>query len=332
MSQFTFYSSADASAPTLNGVAGSLVTVLDAILVNGYGSNASAGWTISGSGPSSAANQRAYKLGSGTQFHFSVDDNAPNIANEARIRGFESVSSGTVGSGQFPSTAQGIGSAGFLCARKSNTASAAARQWVAFADSRTLYFFSSTTDTAGAYLAFAFGDFYTLAAPTDVWNCMIVGRLVEANVAASTEGLCTLSVPSVATGGGGASTASHYVARTYGGTGGSISVSKHGDAGKTVDTWSNTAAGGLGVNGIQTPNSADNAYYLSPIWVCEPTGSVVRGRMRGFWHLCHASAGFSDGQIFTGVNDVAGKTFKIITKTFNNGAYCLETSSTLETN
>jgi len=329
MSQFTFYSSADASAPQLNGLAGSLVTVLDSVLVYGYGDKSAAGWTISGT--TASANHRAYKIGTGTGFNLSVDDNAPNVANEARIRGFEVATSGTTGTGQFPSATQGIGNAGFLCARKSNTASSATRQWVAFADSRTLYFFASTTDVAASYLAFSFGDFYTLASG-DVWNCMIVGRLVENNTAASTEGLPTLSLPSVATGGGGSATASHYAARVYGGTGGSFAASKHGDAGKTIDTWSNVAAGGLGVSGIQTPNSTDNAYYMSPVWVCEPTGSIIRGRMRGFWHLCHASAGFGDGQVLAGINDVAGKNFKLVVKTFNNGIFCLETSDTLETN
>ncbi|WP_297486902.1 MULTISPECIES: hypothetical protein [Pseudomonadota] len=37
----TIYSSKDASAPALTGIAGSLVAVLDACLVNGYGTKMS---------------------------------------------------------------------------------------------------------------------------------------------------------------------------------------------------------------------------------------------------------------------------------------------------
>ena len=131
---------------------------------------------------------------------------------------------------------------------------------------------------------------------------------------------------------GGSGVISHFISRSFGGAGGSITASKHGDASKTVTSWSNSQGGALGVNGIQTPNSADNSYYISPIWVCEPSGAVVRGRMRGFWHVCHAAAGFSDGQVFTGANDVVGKDFQIVKASGSGGFYCLETSNTLDTN
>jgi hypothetical protein len=42
----TVYKSTDASAPTLDGQVGSLITVLKACLVNGYGAKSAAGWTI----------------------------------------------------------------------------------------------------------------------------------------------------------------------------------------------------------------------------------------------------------------------------------------------
>jgi hypothetical protein len=40
------YRSTDGSAPVLTGQAGKLTDLLDAILVNGYGSKTAAGWTI----------------------------------------------------------------------------------------------------------------------------------------------------------------------------------------------------------------------------------------------------------------------------------------------
>src|SRR5438309_11659795 len=40
------YKSTDASAPALTGQVGSLTALLDAILVNGYGTKTAAGWTI----------------------------------------------------------------------------------------------------------------------------------------------------------------------------------------------------------------------------------------------------------------------------------------------
>ena len=54
--------------------------------------------------------------------------------------------------------------------------------------------------------------------------------------------------------------------------------------------------------------------------------------MRGFYHLCHAIAGFSDGQTFSGSGDYAGKTFQVVKQSANNGLYCIEISNTVETN
>jgi hypothetical protein len=42
-SQFTIYTSNDLGAPQLNGLTGSLLTVLDAVLINGYGTKTSGG-------------------------------------------------------------------------------------------------------------------------------------------------------------------------------------------------------------------------------------------------------------------------------------------------
>jgi hypothetical protein len=42
--QFTVYSSGDIGSPQLTGTSASLISVLDGVLVNGYGSKAGAGW------------------------------------------------------------------------------------------------------------------------------------------------------------------------------------------------------------------------------------------------------------------------------------------------
>ena len=65
-SQFTIYSSSDVGGPGLiTGTTGSLITVLDACLVNGYSGKSAAGWTkplgtLSGS-------ISAYQQGSGSK-------------------------------------------------------------------------------------------------------------------------------------------------------------------------------------------------------------------------------------------------------------------------
>jgi len=56
---WTLYQSTDSGAPALSGQAGSLLEVLDACLVNGYGGKAAAGWGIA----FSSGNKRVYRPG-----------------------------------------------------------------------------------------------------------------------------------------------------------------------------------------------------------------------------------------------------------------------------
>src|SRR5574337_1555206 len=92
------YRSSDASAPVLTGQAGSLITVLDACLISGYGSKSPAGWVK----PYSGTNLAAYRAATGNQFYFRVDDSG---TVEARISGYETMSDVNTGTGQFPTTA-----------------------------------------------------------------------------------------------------------------------------------------------------------------------------------------------------------------------------------
>src|SRR5574337_1914064 len=93
------YRSSDASAPVLTGQAGSLITVLDACLISGYGSKSPAGWAK----PYSGTNLAAYRAATGNRFYFRVDDSG---TVEARISGYETMSDVNTGTGQFPTTAQ----------------------------------------------------------------------------------------------------------------------------------------------------------------------------------------------------------------------------------
>src|ERR1700756_3309459 len=115
------YKSTDASAPTLTGSAGALLTVLDAVLVNGYGSQTAAGWTIAYTG----TNKRQYQMGAGgTSCQLYIDDTGPGAggAREARINGFKTGSALGTGTGQFPTTGQMTAPSGAVVVRKSATA------------------------------------------------------------------------------------------------------------------------------------------------------------------------------------------------------------------
>ena len=144
------YRSTDAGAPNLTGQVGSLVALLDAILVNGYGAKPAAGWTKA----FSAANKGAYKQDTTASnnpagMYLYVDDTGPGAgsAREARATGFETMSAITpTGTGQFPTAALTSVTGGYTCIRKSATADATVRQWTAIANGQTLYLFIESGD------------------------------------------------------------------------------------------------------------------------------------------------------------------------------------------
>jgi hypothetical protein len=315
---FTIYRSTDSSAPVLTGQTGTLVTVLDAVLVNGYGAKPAAGWAKTFSGTSKAV----YRPGAGNRFYLRVQDDGPGVGSfrEARITGYETVSDVDTGLSPFPTAAQGVGGIAMVIARKSSTLDATARAWMAVADDRTLYFFALTGDTANVYHAFAFGDFYSLI-PSDAFRTFIVGRIAENSGIATNDRLDTLVASPV-------STANIYLARGHTGLGGSVHGGKHGDSAK---------GGGSGVlNGVVPfTNPTDGGAYLARVWIHDPTTAPaggIRGRFRGLWHFCHAIASVNDGDTISGTGTLSGKTFLFIKQSGNAGLYTIETSNTLETN
>ena len=327
---FTIYSSSDSGAPTLNGLTGSLLSVLDACLVNGYGTKIAAGWTKPLPNTSSYG---CYKQGTGSLFYlFAYDAGSGSAAGtEAQMSGWDSITSivnGSVtGNNPFPTYGQltigpGTGSAsGAVIYRKSIAPNATARTWIVFADSSSLYMFSISGDSGGTYTGFSFGDFYSLrSGSVDTSRCLIIGRSVISSSTITSDKLDVLSTSNPMT-----ATAGHFAAHTFSGASGSITLSKHGDGIK------GGASGSLcGV--IQYLNSVDNGLYISPVWIVETAIASVRGRMRGFYHLCHPTSSFTDGQVFSGSGDFPNRTFRVIVPTGNNGAYFMETSDTLETN
>src|SRR3990172_3933816 len=312
----TIYRSTDPSAPTLSGTAGDLVTVLDAILVNGYGSKPAAGWTKTFSGK----NKAAYRLASGAQTYLQIWDAGPGAGGgkEARIRGYETMTDVDNGSALFPTYA--LLSTGII-ARKSTTADATTRTWFCAADYRTVHFMALTGDIANVYHAFSFGEFASYVSG-DQYNVMIIGRATENNWTTSVEniGSVAVSVVTALTG--------HYIARNYTGTGGAISVGKHQDLVKQRSDH-------IGVSGMAYAHPADGRLWVSPVWIHETAQPLVRGYMRGVWAPLHAATNFNDGDTFNGgagTPDLTGKVFEI-KKTISNsggttGCLALESSNT----
>jgi hypothetical protein len=328
---FTIYKSNDVGAPTFYGTTGSYVALLDACLVNGYGSKPGAGWLKpfpnTGSGGVFPESVGGWQQPSGSGFYLFINDNQPNVTSlgkECWATGWEFLTedSSSVtntngsGSGQFPRPVQLL-TTGHVVIRKSTTSdSSSLRQWIVAADSSSFYSFIATGDTADMYYGFGFGDIYSfVTGSNDNYRCVIMGRNAENSAAANADGFDLFSAFVTETVG-------NFISRTFSGLNTSSIMGKHGDGVKgSVTSY---------LGNIPFPNAADSTLYLSPVWVVE--NSTVRGQLRGLYQPLHPVAQFTDGQTFTGALDYSGKSFLIIKTTPNSGLYVLETSDTLATN
>lgn len=319
-SQFTFYSSSDTSAPQLTGAAGSLLAVLDAILVNGYGAKAAAGWTKP---IANAGNVGHYKQGAGSGFFVHINDNGPNGTStfkEAWATGWETMSAITapvgVGGGQFPLPSQLL-TTGHTVVRKSNTADAVVRLWSCFADAYTFYFFCEQVSATGQDGGLFFGDIFSIrTGGAETGRCIIIGGDLENSASSRWE--ATNSTVAVVAG--------HYMARGWGGVGGSVAVGKYGNA-----SWSAAGTSFTGV--IPAPNGPDNSVYLTPIVIYDSV-KTIRGRLRGVYHVAHPITTYAEGAVISGTGDNAGKVFQIgpAGLTGTSAYLAFETSATVETN
>ena len=324
------YRSTDTSAPTLSGTAGALISVLDAVLVNGYGAQVAAGWTK----PFSGTNLASYRQGTGSNnFYLKVRDDAPLTAQEAQIRGFEvmtqvtSTDTGADGTSLFPTIAQSSA----LLVRKSSVSDASPRTWMILADARTFYLFILTGDTAAVYYSTMFGEIYSFKT-SDSYRTAIVSRVATGGSAGS-ENFCSMTFGS---GQGGVLQiqTGHYLARDASGSAGAIASNELGNGGCNSSGTSTLSFSST--NNLSMKNVTDHKVYLFPIRIGHiQGGNTVRGRYRGFWQAAHNQGTLSDGDTFTGSGSLAGKTFMVVKNVGISGAagaVCLETSDTWDSN
>lgn len=296
----TVYKSSDTSAPVLTGQVGTLITVLDACLVNGYGSKSAAGWTK----PFSGTNTAVY-LGSAGHY-LDLDDSGAGAggAQEATVRGYESMTAVATGTNPFPTVAQKASPGLFI--RKSVAASATARAWIVIADGTTFYLFILSGDTANVYQSFGFGRFYSMTS-SDTYRSILLGHNVTG---VSATGFDTASWSATISGLSGV-----YVPRIRAATGTSINASVYGVG---------TSLFSSPVNG---PNPGDGLIYLSRLFVGDAIASSgLRGYLRGVYQIITA-VGLNDGDTFTGSGDFAGRTFTVLKTTAGSGYLALETSA-----
>lgn len=275
----TIYRSTDASAPVLTGEVGKLVTLLDACLVNGYGSKAAAGW-----GKAYAdTNYGAYRPASGNRAYLRVDD---TDARMSRVVGYANMTSLLSGTDPFPTSVQFSG--GLYC-RKSVTANNTARPWILLASATAFYLIIYANQTTfgqydGADANLGFGDFVSYLTG-EASNSFIIAATDTSTT--STFATSTRQVlPQY-----GTAPAGHYMEQDYTGAGGSKTFG--------VRPMNFFAQSFSGATGAPYPDSVTGGIYIDKLLLLESNLSI-RGELPGIWGLGQVYTSFANFDTFTG--------------------------------
>ena len=303
------YRSTDAGAPVLTGQAGSLIGVLDACLVNGFGALASSGWSKDFSG----VNLAAYKQPVGTNgMYLRIDDTG---TTSARAYGAETMSDVNTGTGLFPTTVQ-LSAGGYIY--KSSTEDATARPWLLVSNGKIFYLFingASATDWSTATVT-TFGDFTSMRSG-DAYNTIIqLGTATPGSVTyfhAINPGASALAT--VANG--------HWIARSH-----LQVVSGAVTAGKISDGARSNGSSTIGSGGVAFPSPVDGGLYVAPIYVVEPGAAAVRGVLPGLLNPLHSTKPFAHGDTWIASGDLSGKTLMAVNFNSASSQCLVEISNT----
>jgi len=300
------YKSSDAGAPSLNNTAGSLIALLDACLVNGYGAKTAAGWTKEYVG----TNLAAFKQGVGSNGRYlRVNDANTDFA---RLTGYETMTAISTGTGLFPTAVQ---LSGGEYVYKFYTGTSGVRDWVVVADEKMVYVWNVTyLDLPTSYpSAWCFGDIPSYKSG-DVYNTLLMALGNPGPTSQyplfSTE---SSSITSLST--------DKYIARKYDQLGAAINVGTHYNYAISTNP--------IGSGGLPYPHGPDGGMYMSQVWVHEYNSGTpaIRGVLPGFWAPLHNKP-FAQGDTWSGSGDLAGRTFIGLRVGSDQGCIALETSDT----
>lgn len=310
------YRSTDGSAPVLTGQAGALVTLLDAVLVNGYGTKSAAGWTKPYSGTSKAVYRNNSTTGTGS--YLRVDDNVTTYFHRAYVTGYETMTGVDTGTNSFPS------SFNYTAWGKSATQDATARPWVIVADEFRFYIFIRTSENGSDWANGFFGDIISYKSP-DPYRAMLACRYSTSGVSALTYQYDELAY-TFSHSQGFYTYWSRSMPRDHTGAGNPRTAGIHTDAYKALaSSSSSSGAFWVGSIGMPYPAAVNNGIFIAPMWVHHPTG-IVRGHLPGLWAPMH-NRGPADGDTFSGTGALAGKTFEVF-NVYSLGQLVVETSDT----
>jgi hypothetical protein len=264
----------------LDGIAGTLITVLDAILVNGYGAKAAAGWTK----PYTGTNKAAFLQGAGLSHYLRVDDSDGRLA---RVIGYGAMTDVDTGTNPFPTTGQ---ISGGLYARKSVAASSTARPWICFANDSTFYLFMfgnrtgalSPTGFDGGDAHLGFGTMVNTRVASDI-NASFICAGSDTSATSTTASDARQCLTALAT----SAQSTLYTNGSYNqGSSDSTQCHKRG-APFPVITVTQSGVGST----VPFPDPMTGKLLLYPMTVVESSPFAVRGELPGIRALGHVFSG-----------------------------------------
>jgi hypothetical protein len=167
------YNYLDVDAPVLDDAPGSLIALLEACLVTGYGDHEPAGWTKPFADPSTNSAVFRAPPGEGRLAHFLRINDSGATAN---VEGFMSMSEVSSGGGPFTTT----GGVGAYWGKSTG----GARQWLLAANDKCFWFFSPRGDYVNQHLMpMGFGEL-AHRYPGDLRASYLVGATTAATAVA----------------------------------------------------------------------------------------------------------------------------------------------------
>ena len=293
------YSSADAGAPQLTITShGTMNAVLKAVLVDGYGSRAGAGWTAAFTG----ANLLALQQGAGGNGRIlRCFDGSYDASTMRRIylRGYESMTAISTGTGPFPTTGQLTGNGASALYGYLNAADTPAVAWECYATSSFFHMFISWVGGGVTTYRewFGFGTFESLKPGDTYADVLLAGRAQNdqsGHVGVYSQGQTFADSPM-----------GIYIARSDTGAAGA-------KFGLYVAAHNANASYFGGSSSYPLPTRVDNALVMSrpEVW-CD---GQQRGYIPGIWDTGCPATDLNEGDTWSGKtgSPISGLSFKIM--------------------
>jgi hypothetical protein len=327
----TVYRSTDASAPPLTAIDGALLSVLNACLVNGYGTKPAAGWTKAFEAIGSRVVYRNNPTTGSGQYLW-VRDEILTHKRWARIRGAKTATGIDTLGMQFPSQVTVASSTTGCAICKSTATDAIVREWVLIADDRTFILMIKTGEVANEWCGTYAGDIDSIT------GSAIFG-LSARYVASDSQALSsnsasplTATVPALALEEFGQQQG--YAYSTTQNSNSHIHIAEH-PISALQSPFVGRLAEDFSTNSSQTRSGAQGAGYpalgggilMAKNQLYVTTGSIVPiGTMRGVWSPLH-NRPLANNDTFSGSGAYAGKTFEAFNMAAG-GQLIIETSDT----